>query len=178
MNMKRHWSDRLPKNACADAVRWAKTQPTAAEAWKNCTRGDWMLWILGRLSDRPGSTARRKLALCCCDCAETVRHLWPTGDTRPAEALRVTRAWATRTPGVTIDDVRAAAEAAWSAGAAAWSAGAAAGSAGAAGAAAGAVAGAVATRAAEAAGAVARAASLRSSADIVRRYYPRPPRVR
>jgi len=160
MNMKRHWSDRLPKNACADAVRWAKTQPTAAEAWKNCTRGDWMLWILGRLSDRPGSTARRKLALCCCDCAETVRHLWPTGDTRPAEALRVTRAWATRTPGVTIDDVRAAAEAAgaaaWSAGAAAWSAGAAAWS----------------------AGAAARAASLRSSADIVRRYYPRPPRVR
>ena len=47
--MKQHWSDELvAMGACADAVTWAKKQPSATKAWKSCKRGDWMAWLLAR----------------------------------------------------------------------------------------------------------------------------------
>jgi len=131
-----HWSDVFIERfePCDDAVAWMRTQPSAADAWATCERGDWMLWALDRLTED-----RKRLVLCCCDVAEPALIHVPAGETRPAEALRVARSWA-RGEGATIKEVRAAA---W---AAAWAA-------------------------ARAAG----AASLKASADIVRRHYPEPP---
>lgn len=52
-----HWSDNLPKDACQEAVTWAKTQGSFKEAWENCQRGNWMLWltskIIGNTRDTP-----------------------------------------------------------------------------------------------------------------------------
>src|SRR3990172_72416 len=47
--MKAHWTDELVKmDACAEAVEWARTQPSLARAWRVCPRGDWMLWLAGK----------------------------------------------------------------------------------------------------------------------------------
>lgn len=35
-------------NACAEAVKWASQFSTLEEAWQNCERGDWMLWLYAR----------------------------------------------------------------------------------------------------------------------------------
>jgi hypothetical protein len=39
--------------ACGDAVAWAEAQPNAKTAWANCTRGDWMLWLVERSENAP-----------------------------------------------------------------------------------------------------------------------------
>jgi len=78
-------------DACEEAREWAKTQKNLVEAWQNCKRSDWMIWLIGR------STVDRndpKLRLMACDFAEAVLHLVPAGETRPAEAIRVARLFA------------------------------------------------------------------------------------
>jgi len=104
-----HWSANLPRAACQSAKEWARTQPDLVTAWKTCTRGDWMMWLLGYLSGLPGSDSRRKLVLCACDCAETSAYLvdssvLPSFD----RCLSVARDWA-RGGKSTLDDVRSGA---------------------------------------------------------------------
>ena len=185
--MTKHWTDKYAElNPCSDAMAWLKTQPNAKTAWATCQRGDWMLWLAGRLAGPPGSDSRRPLVLSACDCAELVQAHWPAKDNRPAEALRVARSWA-RNEGATLDDVGAGAvaaarAAAWAAAAWAAEAWAAAAGAVAAAAAAGAVAAAWAVAGAWAwawaAEAWAREETLTECADIVRRYYPKPPSMK
>jgi hypothetical protein len=31
--------------ACAEGRKWAITQPTMADVWDHCPRGDWLLWL-------------------------------------------------------------------------------------------------------------------------------------
>ena len=54
-------------DACKEAVDWAATRKSRKDAWESCGRGDWMLWILGRLSGPPGSRSRKKLVGCLAD---------------------------------------------------------------------------------------------------------------
>lgn len=162
----KHWTEALVSlKACEGAIEWARGHDSIDEAWQACERGDWMLWLLGRLAGEPGSDARRRLVLCACDCAETAREHW-SDDVRPACELALTTAsaWARRQHGVTLDDVQAASWAAFgSADAAYWAAS---------------------DAASWAAAATSRAASraaasqvLRQCADIVRRHYPSPPAI-
>lgn len=62
--------------ACSDAVEWTRSlgRVPAREAWAKCKRGDWMLWLLGKLSGPPHSVSRRKLVACALECAETATH--------------------------------------------------------------------------------------------------------
>jgi len=155
-NITDHWSLNLPSKACQSAKDWARTQPDLATAWKTCTRGDWMMWLLGYLSGLPGSDARRKLVLCACDCAETSAYLVDSS-VRPSfdRCLSVARDWA-RGGTSTLDDVRSAAVASASASVAS----------------AADTAYASAAFAAYAAGDTAFAA-----ADVVRKHYPEPPEL-
>jgi hypothetical protein len=94
--------------ACMDAVKWAKEHPNRQAAWDTCERGDWMLWLLGRLSGKPESEKRKKLVLAACECASlALKH---SGKNRAVceKALRTAKAW-TRGK-ATIKDVRAAAD--------------------------------------------------------------------
>jgi len=58
-------------DACSDAICWAGKQTDYATLWRDCARGDWMLWLLGKLSGPPHSASRRKLVACALACAET-----------------------------------------------------------------------------------------------------------
>ena len=60
---------------CAEAVVWLQDWNIPQEAWDACERGDWMLWLLGKLSGPPESKSREKLVLASCGCARLVVHL-------------------------------------------------------------------------------------------------------
>jgi hypothetical protein len=195
---KKTLADRIAHlHPCSDAAKWLAEQKTPAPAWKDCQRGDWMMWILGKLSGEPGSDARKKLVLCACECARLALPHVKAGELRPLKAIETAEAWARGE--ASLDDVRearkaayaadayadAAAYAAYAADAAAYAAYAAYAADAAAAAAYAADAAAAAAYAAYAADAAAYAAAayaarskaLATCAEIVRRHYPKPPKV-
>jgi hypothetical protein len=168
-----HWTDALlTLDACNTALQWARTQPDYATAWATCERGDWMLWLAGRLAGKLGTKSRKRLVAAALDCAKLA---WPhvrRRDRAVVQACYDTTARYLRGE-ATIAEVRAAADAA------AYAAAAYAAAANAA-AAADAYYAAAAADAAAAYAAVANAERvrvLRQCADLVRRHYPTPPRL-
>ena len=146
--------------ACLEAVNWTGSQIDDASAWNACERGDWMLWLLGRISGPAWSDTRKPLTLAACECARLA--LPYTKDPRILACIETAEAW-TRGE-ATPEQVRAAAAAD---AAAAYDAAAAADAA----------AVAAAYAAADAAAAAKRKEVLRSCADIVRKYYPVAPKL-
>jgi hypothetical protein len=45
-------------DACKEVRDWAITQPTIADVWDNCPRGDWLVWIARRLNAADDRTLR------------------------------------------------------------------------------------------------------------------------
>jgi len=167
-----HIDDLLTRlGACSDAVAWARTQPDAETAWDTCDRGDWMLWLAGRLAGEPGSDARRPLVLAACECARLALPYVKEGELRPMRAIEAAEDWA-RGGATTLAQVRSAAEADYAAYTVAAYAAASAASAAYVAAAAAADA---AYAAYVAAAAAARSSTLNACADIVRKHYPHPP---
>ena len=200
MNTAPVWTDALTAlRACDDAVAWAESFASLDAAWSACERGDWMLWLLGRVSGAPESDARKALVLCACACARTALPYVRESETRPASTcIETAERWARGQ--ATIGELRearrdayAAAYAATAADAAAYAAYAAAAYAAsasyaaadadadaayaAAAASAAAAADAAAYAAAAAAYAAAPARALRVCADIVRQHYPTAPNI-
>lgn len=160
--------------ACDEAVEWVKTQPDPQTAWRNCERGDQMLWLAAQYAGPPWSDGRRKLVLAACGCARLALPIFERRvpqDSCVRECLDLHERWG-RGEEVSRDDLRVArrvADAAYAdaaASAAAYAAAAAAYAASAASAAA----------AAYAAAYAERARVLSECADIVRQHYPEVPR--
>jgi hypothetical protein len=167
--------------ACEDAVTFLEQHESLAEAWGKCERGDWMLWLIGKLSGESGSDERKRLVLAACECARLALPFVQKGETRPLTAIETAEKWARGEEGITLEQVRAAASAAYAADAAdaAYAADAASAAAYAAAAAsAAAYAAAAASAAASAADAAQRKEVLATCADIVRRHYPEPPEAK
>ena len=95
-------------NACGDAIGYARSKPDAESAWRDCERGDWLLWIAASLG-----VDRNAVVLAVCDCVEMASFPWPEGDDRPRRAIETARAWIRGE--ASIDEVRAAANAAYAA---------------------------------------------------------------
>ncbi len=55
--------------ACSSAVEWAHGK-TLHIVWNTCTRGDWLLWLAGKMADKKGWPTRKQLVLAACACAE------------------------------------------------------------------------------------------------------------
>jgi len=95
--------------ACREAVKWLSGQVSPSVAWRNCKRGDWMLWLLGQDAP-PESPERKRLVLAACDCARlSLKHV-PKGELRPLHAIETAEAWARGN--ATLAQVRAAYDAA------------------------------------------------------------------
>lgn len=110
--MKR-WIRPIKKmRACEEALVWAKQFATIDEAWAKCERGDWMLWLLGKLVGEPDTDSRKKLVLTVCKCARLALPYVKKGEVRPLKAIETTEAWARGDNGVSLVDVRTAASAA------------------------------------------------------------------
>ena len=112
--MSKYWTDKLVAlGACPDAVEWARAYPSLTAAWKVCERADWMFWLAGKLCRTV--PARKRLVLAACACARTALKYVPEGEKRPLMAVRTAEQWARGTGGVTVEDVRAAGDAAFAA---------------------------------------------------------------
>jgi hypothetical protein len=79
--------------ACNDAVAWVGDK-SLSDAWGQCPRADWMLWLVGRMVDKPGWPSRQKLVLAACACAETALLYVPKNEKRPAAVIECARRWA------------------------------------------------------------------------------------
>ena len=100
-------------NGCQEAIEWAGDR-TVQEAWDECPRGDWMLWMYVRLY--PDNL--RELTLAKAHCVNTVRHLMT--DERSVRAVDVAIAFGNgELSRDALDRAADAADAAW---AAAWAA--------------------------------------------------------
>lgn len=94
----------ITMSACNEAVEWVGDR-TLKEAWSECERGDWMIWLAGKLG-----IDRKLLVLAACDCAEQALKFVQDGEERPRIAIETARAWCNGD--ATIEQVRAAADAA------------------------------------------------------------------
>ena len=74
-------------------------------AWRQCPRGDWLLWLAAR-----AGIDRKVLVAAACDCVESAMRHVPEGETRPQECLRIVRSWVDGK--ATIEEVREARRAA------------------------------------------------------------------
>ena len=108
-------------DACDDAIEWAKDYDNLQQAWDNCQRGDWMIWLINKME----WSNDKDLRLMAVAFARQVQHLM--NDQRSINALDVAQRYANGE--TTVDELKAAwaaARAAWAAaraaGAAAWAA--------------------------------------------------------
>lgn len=100
-------------NPCDDAVAFRSQFKTFKEAWEQCPRGDWMLWIAQKLKVDYRTLTRAKAK-----CALTVRHLME--DQRSVNACEVALKYADGE--ATRQELNAAADAAYAAADAAYAA--------------------------------------------------------
>ncbi len=86
--MEMKFADTLVElQACRDARVWAGDK-TLSQAWKDCERGDWLLWLAAE-----AGVDRRLIVEAACRCAEAVIGLLPEGEERPLRAIETARAW-------------------------------------------------------------------------------------
>ena len=93
--------------ACSNAVEYASSFSSLKKAWNSCERGDWMLWLIGKTCDGPGTKSRKKLVHVACKCARTAWK-WMLKDSK--NAIKVAEKYCNGK--ADIDEVRAAADAA------------------------------------------------------------------
>ena len=108
-----HWSEELPKEACTEALLWAREQSTMEAAWAACDRGDWMLWLAGKWCG--DETQRKRLVLAACECARLALPYVKDGETHSLKAIETAEQWARGADGVSLADVRRAADAGYAA---------------------------------------------------------------
>lgn len=92
MQTTREWLDELVKDE--PAVKWAKTQPDPQTLWDKCEYGDWMLEMVGVVTYGIRSKDRKKLVLATCECARLALPCVPEGEERPLHAIETAEAWA------------------------------------------------------------------------------------
>ena len=93
------------RGACAEARLWLNTQTDPRVAWEMCEQPDWMIWYARRRN-----VERKVLVRIACDCARTALRFVPEGEDRPRLAIEAAERWTLGE--ATIDEVRAAADAA------------------------------------------------------------------
>ena len=84
--------------ACSVAVDWSKQFGTNhLKAWKACNRGDHLLWYAGKLSGPVGDERRKKLVLAACGCARLALPLFEKrypDDKRVRDCIETAEKWA------------------------------------------------------------------------------------
>ena len=92
--------------AYKEVQEWAEAHGgPMEELWRDCERGDWMLWLAVR-----AKIGRRVVVNAACACARTALQYVPAGEERPRRAIETAEAWARGDEN--LEAVRAAATAA------------------------------------------------------------------
>ena len=108
--MKKHAEALKELGACEDAVAWANGYDTPQAAWDACGRGHWMIWLVFRLSGDPESDSRRDAVRLLVKCLRpAIAKRSPEARSEAATTLDLLERWCAGDPGVTLEDMRAAA---------------------------------------------------------------------
>jgi len=111
--------------ACKEAVEWVGDRDLQT-AWKDCERGDWMLWLCAKKQGERGWPTRQQIVLVACECAELTLPIFEKkfpDDTRVKNCIEITRKWALGEASINeVWSARNAAAAAYAAAAAAYAA--------------------------------------------------------
>jgi len=78
---------------CKKAIQWVEDR-TLQQAWNDCPRGDWMLWLLEEMKEKEGWLDEKQITLLDCWCARRTFKYLPEGETRPLKAIEAKEAWA------------------------------------------------------------------------------------
>jgi len=76
--------------ACNDAVSWVESRDFASfdEAWAECKRGDWMLWLAAHIG-----VNKKAIVRAACACAREALVYVPAGEDRPRLAIETAERW-------------------------------------------------------------------------------------
>lgn len=96
--------------ACRSATEWVSQQKTPTQAWRECERADWMMWLIGKTCNAESDQHKRLVLLACRIASDALSRYWNRDDPRPREAIRMVRMWVRGH--ATIEQVRTAAYAA------------------------------------------------------------------
>lgn len=92
--------------ACSEGREYALTQPDLEAVWDNCPNPSWLIWILQKTNKVPTDQTLPRFAIWC------VREIWPLlKDERSRNAIEVVERYLDGK--ATIEEVRAAADAAY-----------------------------------------------------------------
>ena len=80
-------------HACNEAIDWVG-EGTIAEAWAECERADWMLWLIGKMMGKPGWPTHQELVRATCLCVRPALEFVPDGEERPRLAIEAAERWA------------------------------------------------------------------------------------
>jgi hypothetical protein len=110
---KKHIEHLNKLDACIESVEFAEQFATLQQAWDHCERGDWLLWYCGKMAGPSGSASRRSLTLAACQCARiSLDHI---EDPRAEIAIVTAEQWTAGDTTIGVVDVREAAYAAYNA---------------------------------------------------------------
>lgn len=87
-------------NACPESMNWAWNK-TFEQAWAECKRADWMLWLLGRVGEK------KRVVEATCICARTALRYVRKDELRPLKAIEAVEKWCRDE--ATVQEVSAAA---------------------------------------------------------------------
>lgn len=94
--------------ACDDATEWLGDRDLAT-AWRECPRGDWMLWLAASMPDR------KPVVRAACACARLALPYVQAGEMRPLKAIDMAECWVGDDGVATPDQLNLAADAAFDA---------------------------------------------------------------
>lgn len=83
--------------ACKEAVEFVGKK-ALQDAWIDCERPDWMLWLAGKMANQEGWPTKKQVVLAACACAENVLPMFEKkypADNRPRKAIKTAKLWAT-----------------------------------------------------------------------------------
>ena len=75
MNAKQFEKLLIELSACEEGRKWAKGK-TLKKVWETLPKANLMMWLLGKMIDKPGWPTRNTVIGLACDCAETVLPIW------------------------------------------------------------------------------------------------------
>jgi len=76
-----------------EALAWAKGK-SLRQAWAQCKRADWMLWLVGKLAGKKGWPTKQQVVLAACACARTALKNVPESERRPLMTIKTAERWA------------------------------------------------------------------------------------
>ena len=94
--------------ACRSAIMWIVNNGyNLQQAWQNCDRADWMIWLLAEMVEEPDWPTKPEVIKLVCKLVRRGLSYVPTGEYRPRLAIEAAERWASRPTDKNVCNLRA-----------------------------------------------------------------------